>query len=76
MSIAESDIDEMLLRELQRASFLNRRADIERLSRRAVDKVLAEFKLLGFSGFQVSEDADGNLHIEGTPARAVPGVRT
>jgi hypothetical protein len=75
VSIAESEIDEMLLREFANASRLNRRADVERLSRRAVDKVLAEFKLLGFTGFQVSTDADGNMHIEGTPLRSVPMVR-
>lgn len=76
MSIAEADIDEMLLREFATASFNNRRADVQRWSQRAVEKVYAEHVLLGFSGFTVRMGADGMLVIEGTPARELPRVRT
>lgn len=76
VSIAESDIDSMLLREFAQASFNNRRADVQRLSTRALDKVMAEYQLLGFAGFTVSMGDDGMLVIEGTPARELPRVRT
>lgn len=76
MSISPADIDDFLLREFAQASFNNRRADVQRLSTRALDKVMAEFILLGFAGFTVRMGDDGMLVIEGTPARELPRVRT
>jgi hypothetical protein len=75
VSIAPAEVDEMLLREFATASFNNRRTEMDRLARRAVDKVYAEFALLGFTGFAVRMGADGVLVIEGTPARDLPQVR-
>jgi hypothetical protein len=67
MSINPADVDDMLHREWNNARSTRRREDMDRLAMRAVDKVLAEFKLLGFAGFRVRE-IDGQLHIEGISA--------
>ena len=68
MSINRHDVDAMLLREWANAGINRRREDMQRLALRATDKVLQEFELQGFSGFQVTRNADGSLDIEGTPA--------
>jgi hypothetical protein len=67
VSIAPSDVNDMLLREFERASFANRDAEMQRLAHRAVDKVLAEFQLRGFAGFVVRV-IDGELHVDGITA--------
>jgi hypothetical protein len=67
MSIAPDDIDSMLLREFASAAFNNRRAELARLSTRAVDKVYAEFALRGFAGFVVRQ-VDGRLEVDGITA--------
>lgn len=58
----------MLLREFQRDIEASRvrsmRAELQRLSTRALDKVLAEFRLRGFVGFRVLE-VDGEVRVEG-----------
>lgn len=62
-----AEVDAMLLREFDRASFNNRRAEMARLSARAVDKCLAEFRQRGFAGFIVRE-VDGELQVDGITA--------
>jgi hypothetical protein len=64
VSIDQAEVDDMLLREFDRAAFNNRRAEMARLSTRALDKVLAEFLARGFAGFRVTE-IDGQLHVDG-----------
>lgn len=51
--------------EIEAAAAENRRRDVQRWSVRAVDKVLAEFRLMGFTGFTCRVDADGAVHFEG-----------
>lgn len=73
MSIAESDVNDFLLREFATASFNNRRAEMARLATRAVDKCLVEFLAIGFAGFLVRV-IDGELHVEGIAARDLPAI--
>jgi hypothetical protein len=63
-AINQADVDAMLLREWRNARLGNHRAEMQRLSTRAIDKTLAEFKLRGFAGFLV-RDVDGELLVEG-----------
>ncbi len=62
--VSQQEVDDMLLREYMNASEINRKADVQRLKLRATDKVLAEFKLLGYRGFKVTE-VDNEVYIEG-----------
>ena len=55
--------------ELKRASDENRRRDVERWRYRACAKVLAEFRLLGFTGF-TCRSVDGEMVFE--PVGVVP----
>jgi hypothetical protein len=68
------EVDAMLLREYRRdvaaGRLRNMRAEMQRLSTRALDKVFAEFRALGFAGFRVRQ-VDGQLLVEGLSASEV-----
>ena len=69
MSISRDDVDDMLHREWNNARIDRDRAAKQRLAVRAVDKVLIEFELQGFTGFAVTRDAEGRIEIVGTPEK-------
>jgi len=69
-AVTVADVDDMLLREFAQASFNNLKAEMSRLAPRALDKVLAEFQLLGFAGFMVRE-VNGQLLVEGLAANEI-----
>lgn len=69
----DAETEDMLMREFRQASFANREADQNRWRVRAVDKVLEEFRLLGFAGFRASV-VDGRIQIEGIAASGLVDV--
>lgn len=69
MSVDPNDVDDMLHREWNNARIDRDRAAKLRLAVRAVDKVLAEFEIQGFTGFAVTRDAEGRIEIVGTPEK-------
>jgi hypothetical protein len=69
MSVSEQEIDQFLMREWNNARIDRARAEQLRLASRAVDKVLREMELQGFTGFAVTRATDGSIEIAGTPER-------